>query len=103
MDWIPLGTALDGTMSEPCIHPVSGRMIIPAITGNSTNLYEAVLRDSALHIDQVATIESAGEWSAKTAAVGDHLYLGVGKHQDGQDADEVPGLIYEITAKRKEA
>ena len=99
MDWIPLGAALDGAMGEPCIHPKTGRMIIPAADGDNTNLYEATRRDTGLHVCRVSQIKGAGEWAAKTCAVDGRLYLGVGEHT-GKPADEVPGLIFEITARK---
>jgi hypothetical protein len=97
MDYVPLGKPLEGDMGEPCIHPVSGRMIIPAINGHRTNIYEAARHDSGMHIRKVATIEGVGEWAAKTAVVGGQFYIGVGKHT-GQKANQVPGVVYRITA-----
>ena len=95
--WNHLGACLGGNMGEPCIHPVSGRMIIPAWNGEKVVLHEARLESGSLKLRQVAEISGSGEWAVKTATLGSRFYLGAGQHQEGKLGDEVPGNIFEIT------
>lgn len=85
------------TLGDPCVHPKTGRMIFPAMDqdGGNTALYEARVENGEVTLNEVAYISGAGEWTAKTAVVGDELYLATGM-ATGKDADATPGAIYRI-------
>ena len=100
--WVSMGAVLGGKMGEPCIHPVSGRMIIPAWSGDKVELFEARREDQTLRLHQLQTINGIGEWAAKTASAGGNFYLGAGEHT-GKAGDQTPGKIYQLTATLKEA
>ncbi len=84
---------------EPTLHPKTGRMIFPAIDrkGGNTAFYEARVSNGEVVLKQVAWLSGAGQWSAKTAAVGDELYYCTGL-ATGKAADATPGAIYRIDA-----
>jgi len=82
-------------LTEPNLHPATGTMLFPGMGKDGTALYEARREGEDIVLHEVLWLEGVGQWSIKTATVGDDFYLGTAA-MNGQAADRAPGVIYRV-------
>ncbi len=82
-------------LGEPNIHPRSGRMIFPTRGEDGVNVYEARRQGGDIVLQRVLSLPGMGEWSVKTAVVGNDFYLGTGQ-QTGLANDRTPGVLFKL-------
>ena len=83
------------TLGEPNIHPRSGRMLFPTRGEDGVKIYEARRQGGDIVLQRVAELPGMGEWTVKTAVVGNDFYLGTGQ-QTGLANDRTPGVLFKL-------